>query len=129
MATATSTRSKLANYPPDWTIISNRCKARADYTCQSCLQDQYEHPELVLTSHHIDFDPWNNDDDNLVCLCHRCHLRLHGILRHILGTYAYYQKLLALGQQAFPSFEKPSIDLLTLTWRIIRHDIYKPTTE
>jgi len=37
--------------------------------------------QVILTVHHIDFDPANNDMSNLVCLCARCHLRKHGLIR------------------------------------------------
>jgi len=30
--------------------------------------------KVVLTVHHIDFDPSNNDESNLLALCARCHL-------------------------------------------------------
>jgi hypothetical protein len=42
-------------------------------TCYFC-RTQHD-----LQAHHIDLDRENNDKSNLVCLCERCHKRLHNL--------------------------------------------------
>jgi 5-methylcytosine-specific restriction endonuclease McrA len=68
-------------YPKDWTRISTEAKRRANYHCELCNAVHGEpHPmtgsKVVLTTHHLDFDPTNNHPYNLLVGCQRCHLRL-----------------------------------------------------
>lgn len=83
-------------YPPDWEAISLRVRRdRAGGRCECdgrcgrstgrhlgedgrCVR---RHGELlpsgrpvVLTTAHLDQDPTNNDDDNLMAACQACHL-------------------------------------------------------
>lgn len=85
-------------YPADWPDISRRIRDRAGQRCEECGVPNYadivrdgdawemfdadrvarRHPyprvtHIVLTVHHRDADPSNNQDDNLVALCQRCH--------------------------------------------------------
>lgn len=70
-------------YPPSWPAIARLVKEAADWRCQGqdCGVQCYRPGEpavdhrLVLTVHHIDHDPNNCDDDNLIALCAPCHLR------------------------------------------------------
>lgn len=32
---------------------------------------------VILTIHHIDHNPWNNDPSNLQTLCRKCHTEVH----------------------------------------------------
>jgi 5-methylcytosine-specific restriction endonuclease McrA len=69
------------NYPPDWREISNRRKAAVEWKCELCHAEHGKPHWLtksmvVLTVHHIDGDTKNNEDDNLLVCCQRCHLRL-----------------------------------------------------
>lgn len=45
-----------------------------DYICP----DYDDHnPETSIETHHVDGDPFNNDDSNLVSLCHEHHMKRH----------------------------------------------------
>lgn len=45
---------------------------KSEYCCPDC-GDDVDHYEV----HHIDGDPFNNALDNLVGLCHSCHVARH----------------------------------------------------
>ena len=61
-------------YPDDWDEISTRIKEKAGWKCEVC-QAPHGPPPCVLTTDHLDFNPANCSDDNLMALCQRCHLR------------------------------------------------------
>lgn len=46
-------------------------------TCSQCGGNHW------LSHHHIDRNPRNNSPDNILILCHRCHLRLHRQARDV----------------------------------------------
>lgn len=71
-------QSKL--YPPNWPEIARRIKDRANWRCEGCGVP-HGAPPNVLTTHHIDYNPQNNEDDNLIALCQRCHLKVQGMMR------------------------------------------------
>lgn len=48
---------------------------RDSYTCQKCQKNRNE-LGVPLCIHHIDNDPENNEDDNLITLCMSCHSTL-----------------------------------------------------
>jgi hypothetical protein len=68
-------------YPPDWEEISTRIKAATGWVCQECGKQCYLPGEpcadrtMVLTVHHLDHNPVNCAEDNLIALCAPCHLR------------------------------------------------------
>ena len=67
-------------YPADWEAISKRIRARAGGRCEWCnAENGRAHPVtgslVVLTVAHLDHEPANCDERNLVALCQRCHLR------------------------------------------------------
>ena len=76
-------------YPNDWTQIATAVKQAAGYCCSRCERqclpatNSYRHLDLSLRRslsaqvHHLDGNPANNHQSNLVCLCAGCHLRLH----------------------------------------------------
>ena len=45
---------------------------RDNFTCQYCRKREY-YFKSSLHIHHIDYNPNNNDFDNLITLCPRCH--------------------------------------------------------
>ena len=70
-------------YPEDWKKISKAVKAAADWKCEECgmqcrrPEEKFDTHRRTLTVHHIDMDPGNNDPENLVALCPKCHLMKH----------------------------------------------------
>ena len=44
------------------------------------LKCKYCSKKKKLTQHHIDNDPKNNTDSNLMLLCRKCHDKFHGII-------------------------------------------------
>lgn len=80
----TKERKKL--YPSNWEEISAWTRIRAGNKCELCdAINSKPHPEtgsrVVLTVHHLDFNPANNQEYNLMALCQRCHNRLDGKYR------------------------------------------------
>jgi hypothetical protein len=104
-------KSQRALYPRDWPAISLRIRERARQRCEACaapngkliIRDR-ENPALyvvhdpcggcvggdpecvrairvALTVAHLDHNPANCDDDNLLALCQRCHL-MYGAGEH-----------------------------------------------
>ena len=59
-----------------------RIRDRDDYTCQEC-------GEYGKDVHHIDYNKSNNDDLNLITLCHRCHMKTNGPKDRSLFTDRY----------------------------------------
>ncbi|MCQ2911830.1 MAG: hypothetical protein MJ244_06525 [Clostridia bacterium] len=72
-------RKKL--YPKNWKQISQQTIILAGNQCELCdVKNGDINPKtgskVVLTVHHLDFDPTNCKEYNLMALCQRCHLRL-----------------------------------------------------
>jgi hypothetical protein len=67
-------------YPPDWKEISKRIRfERAGGKCEQCGAEHMQpHPvngnKTVLTVAHLNHNPADNREENLSCLCARCHL-------------------------------------------------------
>ncbi len=68
-------RYSSAPYPLDWVSIASRLKEKRGYCCEGCGHHGST-PGQILTVHHIDFNPANNDESNLLVLCQKCHLAL-----------------------------------------------------
>jgi len=62
-------RSKYAL--PGWKTVRSFILERDGYFCVICKSDAYLH------IHHRDQDPTNDDPENLVTLCDRCHASIH----------------------------------------------------
>lgn len=74
-------KEKQKLYPKNWKEISQWVRIRAGNKCELCeVHNHTERPVtgtiIVLTVHHQDFNPKNNEFWNLIALCQRCHLRL-----------------------------------------------------
>lgn len=75
-----------ARYPKDWKAISLRIRERSGWVCEGspgfypgCRAAHAEpHPvtgsKVVLTVAHLDHEPENCADENLMAMCQRCHL-------------------------------------------------------
>jgi len=58
-------------YPVDWTkSLKKSIRERDKYTCQLCMEKQGGKSHAV---HHIDYIKENNDPNNLITLCTKCH--------------------------------------------------------
>jgi hypothetical protein len=74
-----------ARYPKDWKQISLRIRERAGWRCEFVDANEWRctavngepHPltlsRVVLTVAHLDHQPENCDDGNLMAMCQRCH--------------------------------------------------------
>jgi len=66
-------------YHPEWDKISLSVKESAEWKCHLCGAEHGK-PHwktgsiVVLTVHHRDHDPGNNEKKNMAALCQRCHL-------------------------------------------------------
>ena len=85
-------RNYKNNYSDDWKNIADKIKDIAGWKCENCGQKNSSENGCRLTVHHIDGNKANNDFNNLVALCQRCHLSI--------------QAKFGVGQQYL--FEKPS---------------------
>lgn len=72
---------------PNWARVRRRVYERDGYTCQRCGRDcisrqnyDRENGDLLIQAHHIDpyESPDDNELDNLVTLCARCHGEVEG---------------------------------------------------
>jgi hypothetical protein len=60
-------------YSVDWTQTFKRSiRERDNYTCQLCGKLQ---GDLAFCVHHIDYDKLNSNPNNLITLCHKCHVK------------------------------------------------------
>jgi hypothetical protein len=96
-------------YPNNWKEIATGVKQRSGYCCERCQLQcltpgySYRHlsrrirGKLTAQVHHIDRQPTNNNVDNLIALCPRCHLDLH---RGGHGNITPGQMTLSLGVRA-----------------------------
>ena len=83
-------------YPLNWRGVSNRVKAVAGWRCECCGHPRKprngadacdamclhadDGKRRTLTTHHLDMNPENCDDSNLVALCWTCHARVQSRL-------------------------------------------------
>ena len=65
-------------YSRDWTkTLKEAIRQRDGYTCRNCGIKQDMLPKS-LDVHHVDYDKTNCNPDNLVSLCHSCHMITQG---------------------------------------------------
>jgi hypothetical protein len=69
-------RKSKSNYPINWPEIAHLVKEEAGWKCVRCGQEHDITAGYMLTVHHLDLDPQNNEWWNLVALCQRCHLSI-----------------------------------------------------
>jgi len=69
-------RKSVSDYPPDWPEIALRVKEAAGRKCVRCGHPHDRKSGHVLTVHHLDLNPANNEWWNTPALCQRCHLRI-----------------------------------------------------
>lgn len=76
-----------SRYPKNWKEIADGVKRESNWKCEECGLDCFpymttrlnrsEMAKRTLTVHHQDYNPANNERDNLIALCSACHLRKH----------------------------------------------------
>ena len=60
-------------YALDWTeTLKRSIRERDHYICQLCEELQ---SDRAFDVHHIDYNKNNSNSDNLITLCHKCHLK------------------------------------------------------
>ncbi len=69
----------LKEYPSNWSEIAKKVKERAGWKCEICGHPHDPENGYCLTVHHLNRIKSDLSKDNLICLCQRCHLRLHGL--------------------------------------------------
>jgi 5-methylcytosine-specific restriction endonuclease McrA len=93
----------LANYPESWHKISLQVKEEQGWKCLKCgkphggLSDRGT--KIILTTHHKDGNPQNNERENLEALCQACHLR-DDLDRHV--EHARKTRLKKNGKRLLP---------------------------
>ena len=97
-----------ARYPKDWKQISLRIRERAGWRCEYVDANEYRcravqgepHPitlsRVVLTVAHLDHQPENCDEGNLLAMCQRCHNAYDAPMRRA-GIKARFKASLAHG--------------------------------
>ena len=63
-------------YPREWPERAMAVKDLAGWRCQRCGHPHDPPSGHTLTVHHLDCDPGNLAEENLIALCQRCHLWL-----------------------------------------------------
>lgn len=85
----------------EYKLMADIVKKEAKYRCKMCKsKHDKNNPQKILTTHHIDGDPENNEKTNLMALCAECHLRIESmnrkLIKHIkenlLNTFNYREK-------------------------------------
>jgi 5-methylcytosine-specific restriction endonuclease McrA len=71
-------RKSISDYTPDWPEIAKKVKNEAGWKCVRCGHHHEVETGYVLTVHHLDLDPANNEWWNIPPLCQRCHLHIQG---------------------------------------------------
>jgi 5-methylcytosine-specific restriction endonuclease McrA len=61
-------------YGRDWKAFSRALIERRGSRCERCGEPATK--KYCLTVHHLDYDPRNRDESNLLVLCSKCHLQV-----------------------------------------------------
>lgn len=93
----------MITYPYNWGEIALGVKESAGWRCQNCGHLHAPADGYMLTVHHIDCNPQNNELWNIVALCQRCHLH-----------YQHYQKPEQLSFFGRPDWLQRYFDALRL---------------
>jgi hypothetical protein len=65
-------------YPVNWTEIAKAVKERAGWQCEAC-GNPHGKPPYVLTVHHLNHDPGDCSERNLLACCQSCHLKCQSL--------------------------------------------------
>lgn len=79
----------LFGYTKDWEVISRAYRTKQNFRCEECgLQIKNELDRMYLHTHHISGNKIDNREQNLRCLCLRCHANVDDNHRRQLTTGA-----------------------------------------
>jgi hypothetical protein len=67
---------------PSAKAVKNNVRLRDGYRCVLCGKEQ---KTRTLETHHINCDPYDDREDNMVTLCHSCHRLAHGRAKQQIG--------------------------------------------
>lgn len=79
------------SYSYDWTkTLKRSIRERDNYVCRICCALQ---GDIALDVHHIDYNKENCSPENLITLCHSCHMKTNAKSKH---TYwiDYFNKII-----------------------------------
>jgi len=93
-------------YPINWKQISRWTINARGNKCETCGVKNHAGGK-ILTTHHIDYDPANNNPNNLVVLCQGCHLRRQAADLADATRYHKVDLLIRMGQLELPGMELP----------------------
>lgn len=86
-------------YSEDWADISLAVKQNAGWKCEICGTPNNFETGHILTVHHLDGREFNNDPENLIAACQRCHLKLQG--RLLRGSHGLTRAKILLDVEAW----------------------------
>lgn len=74
-------------YPLEWSKrLKESIRDRDNHECQLCnVKEKYL--DRLLHVHHIDYNKENSEEENLISLCHKCHVKTNGNRDYY---YAYF---------------------------------------
>ena len=78
-------------YPSEWSKrLKEFIRDRDNHECQLCnIKDEYL--DRLLHVHHIDYNKENSKEENLISLCHKCHVKTNGSRDYY---YAYFTAII-----------------------------------
>lgn len=78
-------------YPQEWTrTYREQIRYHYGYKCQVCGIDETQ-CKIKLHVHHIDYNKYNLNPDNLIPLCHPCHVKTNGNRETQLKWIAFFE--------------------------------------
>jgi 5-methylcytosine-specific restriction endonuclease McrA len=95
-------------YPASWPAISKQIRERDGFRCRWCgagegLFDLDTGEPIHLTAMHLDGDPWNCEEWNIVSACRSCHAAYDAPQVSAARSQTRYWQRIAAGQlELFP---------------------------
>jgi len=87
--------SSFISYPPEFSrALKTRILKRDNCVCQYCGTTQKQELKRIkrkLTIHHIDYNKFNNKENNLITLCMKCNIMVN---RDRVDWMNYFQELI-----------------------------------
>ena len=81
--------SSFGDYGEEFNLkLKRNIRSRDNFSCRLCEKTEKELKQK-LDIHHIDYDKKNNNEINLISLCHRCHMKTNP-----KKNRKYYSKIL-----------------------------------